>query len=172
MPSALDPPRPVGVETEGTQASSGAKVADPAAAEAPVAEGSAPGISGRPPLHERLLDAEELDQLQVLRGAVEPSAPIYAAILSVLVAAKERYQVEVRTDQLAVELSEAGHDVTHLAQQLAQLEDWGAVTWTQNTNRVGAGCDDRRHTRGQVGLVGRASLDLATLGLKVPCSTR
>ena len=53
-----------------------------------------------------------------------------------LVAAKERYQVEVRTEQLAAELSEAGHDVSHLAQQLVQLEDWGAVTWTQDTNRV------------------------------------
>jgi hypothetical protein len=54
----------------------------------------------------------------------------------VLVAAKERYQVEVRTEHLAAELSGMGHDVSHLALQLVQLEDWGAVTWTQDTNRV------------------------------------
>jgi len=129
MPEALDPPRPLGGDTGDTRAAI-------AVAGAGEADGPTGVISGRPPLHQRLLDAEELAQLQVLRGAVEPSAPIYAAILSVLVAAKERYQVEVRTEHLAAELSGAGHDVSHLAQQLVQLEDWGAVTWTQDTNRV------------------------------------
>src|SRR3974390_1648536 len=115
VPETFDSPHPDAVERgtpptrdEGTEAVS---------AEAPTARGSATGTSGRAPLHVRLLDAEELDQLQVLRGAVEPSAPIYAAILSVLVAAKERYQVEVRTEQLAAELSQAGPDASHLAQQ-------------------------------------------------------
>jgi len=103
----------------------------------PPAGSSSTRGSGRPALHQQLLEVGELDQLQVLRAAVEPSAPHYAAILSLLVAAKERYQVEVRTDQIAAELSAAGHDVSHLAQQLSQLEEWGAVTWTQDTNRVG-----------------------------------
>ena len=82
--------------------------------------------------------------MQVLRAAVEPSAPHYLAILSLLVAAKERYQVEMRTDQIAAELAAAGHDVSHLAQQLSQLEEWGAVTWTQDTNRVARLEDFRR----------------------------
>jgi hypothetical protein len=51
--------------------------ADAVAAETPTARVPVTGTNGRPPLHERLLDAEELDQLQVLRGAVEPSAPIH-----------------------------------------------------------------------------------------------
>jgi uncharacterized protein (TIGR02677 family) len=142
MPETFDPPHPDGVE--GGTPPTRDDGAEAVTADAPTARGSAPGTSGRPPLHERLLDAEELDQLQVLRGAVEPSAPIYAAILSVLVAAKERYQVEVRTEQLAAELSQAGHDASHLAQQLGQLEDWGAVTWTQDTNRVARLEDFRR----------------------------
>jgi len=136
MTNALDPPRRLGVATGSIRDVNRNGFPPSETMETPVAGVPAPGGSGRPHLHERLLDADELDQLQVLRAAVEPSAPIYAAILSVLVAAKERYQVEVRTEQLAAELSEAGHDVSHLAQQLVQLEDWGAVTWTQDTNRV------------------------------------
>src|ERR1700691_1110802 len=103
MPEALDPPGHLGGDTGDTRAA----IAVAGAGEADRAMGA---IGGRSPLQHRLLDAEELAQLQVLRGAVEPSAPIYAAILSVLVAAKERYQVEVRTEHLAAELSGAGHD--------------------------------------------------------------
>jgi uncharacterized protein (TIGR02677 family) len=136
MTNALDPPERLGVETGSIRDMNGNGLPPTETTETPVAGVPAHGGIGRPHLHERLLDADELDQLQVLRAAVEPSAPIYAAILSVLVAAKERYQVEVRTEQLAAELSQAGHDVSHLAQQLVQLEDWGAVTWTQDTNRV------------------------------------
>lgn len=84
----------------------------------------------------RTLDADERVQLQVLKVATEASSPLYGAILSVLVAAKERYQVQVRTEDVARELAANGVDTTTLATALEQLKDWGVVTWTQDTSRV------------------------------------
>ena len=92
--------------------------------------------SGRASLLERALSPDERDQLHVLRAATEPSAPLYGAILAVLVAAKERYQVQVRTEQIALALSANGVDTSSLTSALEQLKDWGAVTWTQDTGRV------------------------------------
>jgi uncharacterized protein (TIGR02677 family) len=86
---------------------------------------------------ERALDADERVQLQVLKAATEPNAPLYSAVLSVLVAAKERYQVQVRTEDISQDLVAAGWDATTaLTSTLEQLKDWGAVTWTQDTSRV------------------------------------
>ena len=85
---------------------------------------------------ERALDADERVQLQVFRAATEPNAPLYAAVLSLLVTAKERYQVQVRTEDIAQELSAAGWEVATLTATLEQLKDWGAVSWTQDTSRV------------------------------------
>lgn len=82
------------------------------------------------------LSAEERAQLQVFNSAVTQNAPIYQAILSVLVAAKDRYQLQVRTDQIAADLSGTGLDTANLTEYLEQLKDWGAVTWTQDTGRV------------------------------------
>lgn len=93
-------------------------------------------MTGRASLVERALDADERVQLQVLRAATEPNAPLYAAVLSVLVTAKERYQVQVRTEDVARDLSAAGWDVAALTSTLEQLKDWGAVTWAQDTSRV------------------------------------
>lgn len=92
--------------------------------------------AGRASLLARPLDADERVQLDVLRAATADSSPIYAAILDVLVGAKERYQVQVRTDEIAGELSAAGFDTTTVTSSLEQLKDWGAVTWTQDTSRV------------------------------------
>jgi uncharacterized protein (TIGR02677 family) len=90
----------------------------------------------RPPLVARALDADELVQLQVLKAATEASAPLYGAILSVLVAAKDRYQVQVRTEDIARDLVGNGIDTSTLTSSLEQLRDWGSVTWTQDTSRV------------------------------------
>lgn len=84
----------------------------------------------------RALDADERAQLQVLKAATEASAPLYGAILAVLVAAKERYQVQVRTEEITSELAANGVDTATLTSALEQLKDWGAVTWTQDTSRV------------------------------------
>lgn len=94
------------------------------------------GLASRPSLHARALDADERTQLQVLKVATEATAPLYAAILSVLVAAKERYQVQVRTEDIARQLQTAGLATATLTASLEQLKDWGAVTWTQDTSRV------------------------------------
>ena len=91
---------------------------------------------GRPSLAGLPLDADERTQLQVLKVATEASAPLYGAILDVLVAAKERYQVQVRTEEIAGELATNGLGTTTLTSALEQLKDWGAVTWTQDTSRV------------------------------------
>jgi uncharacterized protein (TIGR02677 family) len=85
---------------------------------------------------DRALDADERAQLQVLKTATEPNAPLYAAVLSILVEAKERYQVQVRTEDVARRLISMGLDTTALTSALEQLKDWGAVTWTQDTSRV------------------------------------
>jgi Protein of unknown function (DUF2397) len=91
---------------------------------------------GRPSIVEHALDADERAQLQVLRAATEPNAPLYDAVLSVLVAAKERYQVQSRAADIARELAAAEWDVSTLTSTLEQLKDWGAVTWAQDTSRV------------------------------------
>lgn len=92
--------------------------------------------TGRPPLLVRALDGDERARLQVLKVATEATASLYGAILSVLVGAKERYQVQVRTEDIAAELGAHGFDTTTLTAALEQLREWGAVTWTQDTSRV------------------------------------
>ena len=90
----------------------------------------------RPSLAGQVLTNEERTQLQVFKAATEVNAPLYSAILAVLVAAKERYQIQIRTEDIAAELMANGFDVAHLTPALEQLKDWGAVTWTQDTSRV------------------------------------
>ncbi len=92
--------------------------------------------TGRPSLVARVLDGDERTQLHVLKAATEAGAPLYAAILAVLVSAKGRYQVQVRTEEIARDLGANGVDTTSLTSALEQLKDWGAVTWTQDTSRV------------------------------------
>jgi uncharacterized protein (TIGR02677 family) len=96
------------------------------------------------PLHRRILDGAERDRLRVLRAATEEGAPRYLAILSVFVAARDRYEVEVRTDRLASDLAEIGVEIDNLDQALNQLKEWGNLTWTQDTTRVARLEDFRR----------------------------
>lgn len=116
--------------------------------------------TGRPSLVERALDADERAQLQVLKAATEATAPLYGAILAVLVAAKERYQVQVRTEDVARDLTASGVEVTTLPSALEQLKDWGAVIWTQDTSRV-ARLEDfhRRRELWQLTAAGHAAHD-------------
>lgn len=116
--------------------------------------------SDRASLVVRVLDADERTQLQVLKAATEASAPLYSAILAVLAAAKERYQVQVRTEDIAAELAANGLDTTTLTSALEQLKDWGAVTWTQDTSRV-ARLEDfhRRRELWQLTAAGHAAHD-------------
>ena len=77
---------------------------------------------------ERQFDADERAKLQVLKSATEPTAPLYAEILSVLVAAKERYQVQVRTEDVAAALTGHGFDTSTLTAAMEQLKDWGGTS--------------------------------------------
>lgn len=111
-------------------------------------------------LHRRLLDGDERDRLQALRAATEPNAPTYLAILSVFVTARERYEVELRTERIAAGLAEAGVVVDDLEAALRQLHQWGNVTWTQDTTRVSR-LEDFRQRRAlwQLTAIGQATHD-------------
>lgn len=82
------------------------------------------------------LSEDERARLGVLNAATSQNAPAYQAVLAIMIAAKDRYQLQVRTDEIAAELSAAGLDTGNLTQHLEQLREWGAVTWTQDTGRV------------------------------------
>ncbi len=111
-------------------------------------------------LHERVLDGAERDRLRVLRAATEANAPQYLAILSVFVAARDRYEVEVRTERVATDLAAMGVTVDNLDMALEQLREWGNLTWTQDTTRV-ARLEDfrRRQALWQLTAGGQAAYD-------------
>lgn len=127
-------------------------MSDQAAAEPP------PGV--RAPIHRRPLTADERDQLQVLKAVTAENAGLYTAVLSVLVAAKERYEVQVRTERIVADLEAGGHGVDGVAGALSQLQDWGNVTWTQDTAKV-AKLEDfhRRRELWQLTAAGHAAHD-------------
>lgn len=96
------------------------------------------------PLHLRLADGSTRSKLRTLRAATEEGAPKYLAILSVFVEARDRYQVEVSTAQIAETLNRRGVDVDNLDAALNQLKEWGNLTWSQDTSRVARLEDFRR----------------------------
>lgn len=115
---------------------------------------------GHGDLYRRLLVGDERDRLQALRAATEPNAPTYLAILSVFVAARERYEVELHTERIAAGLLDTGIVVEDLEASLRQLDQWGNVTWTQDTTRVSRLEDfRRRRALWQLTAVGRATHD-------------
>ncbi|HXH56232.1 TIGR02677 family protein [Iamia sp.] len=120
--------------------------------------------AGRPgsprELFGRLQQGEQRDRLLVLRAATEANAPVYVAVLAAFVAARERYEVEVRTDRIAADLDAAGLEVDNLDAALDQLRQWGNLTWTQDTARV-ARLEDFRQRRAlwQLTAAGQAAHD-------------
>lgn len=94
--------------------------------------------------HHRRLTGDDLDALEVLKAATSENAADYAAVLSVLVAAKERYEVQVRTEHVAAALAAHGFDSSNVTAQLEQLAAWGNVTWAQDTAKVARLEDFRR----------------------------
>lgn len=134
---------------------------------APLVDRGAGVEHGPGAMHLRLLDGEERNKLRVLKAATEANAPIYLAILAVFVAARERYEVEIRTERIAAELAAAGLGTEGLEPALEQLRDWGNLTWTQDTVRVSRLEDfRRRRALWQLTAAGQASHDavLAVLG--------
>ncbi len=110
------------------------------------------------PLHVRLEDGEARSKLRVLKAATEEGAPRYLAILAVFVEARDRYQVEVSTQQVADALTSRGVGIEHLDAALNQLKEWGNLTWSQDTSRV-ARLDDfrRRQALWQLTATGHAA---------------
>lgn len=96
------------------------------------------------PLHVRLEDGEARSKLRVLKAATEEGAPRYLAILAVFVEARDRYQVEVSTQQVADALATRAVAIEHLDAALNQLKEWGNLTWSQDTSRVTRLDDFRR----------------------------
>lgn len=96
------------------------------------------------PLYERLVNGQTRSKLRALRAATEEGAPRYLAILDVFVEARDRYQVEVSTTQIAETLTTWGVDTDNLDAALNQLSDWGNLTWSQDTSRVARLEDFRR----------------------------
>ena len=119
------------------------------------------------PLHELLGDGEVRSKLRVLRAATEEGAPKYLAILAIFVEARDRYQVEVSTDGVAVARADRGITVDNLDAALNQLKEWGNLTWSQDTTRV-ARLEDfrRRQALWQLTAAGHAAHEavLAVLG--------
>lgn len=113
-------------------------------------------------LHRERLDGDELDRLQALKAATSEQASEYLAILAVFVDLKNRYEIQVRTERLAAELEAVGRDTANLTAQLAQLQAWGNVTWTQDTTRVSRIEDfKRRRELWQLTAAGQAAHDAA-----------
>lgn len=119
------------------------------------------------PLHLRLDDGEARSKLRVLRAATEEGAPRYLSILAVFVEARDRYQVEVSTQQVGDALVARGLEVDNLDAALNQLKEWGNLTWSQDTTRV-ARLEDfrRRQALWQLTAAGHAAHEavLAVLG--------
>lgn len=84
-----------------------------------------------------------------------------------LVTAKERYEVQVRTELLAEELARLSHDAGQVVGLLEQLRTWGNVTSQWDTSRVRRLEDFRRRRElWQLTAAGHAAHDaiVAVLG--------
>ncbi|CAN5836181.1 hypothetical protein BH23ACT2_BH23ACT2_15560 [soil metagenome] len=123
---------------------------DPDAATPPEVAGSPEAASpdaamnARPSPLAAPLSGDDRDRLRVLRAATEPNAATYLAILAAFVAARDRYEVEIRPEQVHAELAHLGIADDQIDAALDQLRDWGNLTWTQDTNRVSRLEDFRR----------------------------
>jgi uncharacterized protein (TIGR02677 family) len=111
-------------------------------------------------LYERFSNADARNRLRVLRAATEEGAPRYLAILGVFIEARERYELEVTTEQVATRLRDVGVETDNLDAALAQLKEWGNLSWTQDTTRV-ARLDDfrRRKALWQLTAAGQAAYE-------------
>ncbi|MFP3940081.1 MAG: TIGR02677 family protein [Thermoanaerobaculia bacterium] len=89
--------------------------------------------------------------LSLFAYTVEPSAPLYRAVMALFLEAKERYRIQLRPDEVLAEL--AGQvpgrvpelpDRATLDRALDQLVDWGNLRRSHDTGRVATLEDFRR----------------------------
>lgn len=87
--------------------------------------------------------------LTLFAYTVEPSAPLYRALMRLFLDARRRYEIHLRPDEVAAALGEAGHpgvERAALDRALDQLHAWGNLKRGHDTARV-ATLEDfhRRH---------------------------
>jgi len=113
----------------------------------------------RAPAHEQALAPAELDRLLALRAATTENAPTYLAILSAMVAAKDAYRLQLRTDDIVDGVREIGIDRDRVVDALRQLQAWECVRWVQDTTFAAATVDEylRRHELWELTPVGEAT---------------
>ena len=117
--------------------------------------------SERAPAHERGLDPAELNRLLALRAATTENAPLYLAVLSAMVAAKDAYRLQLRTDEIVSAVHEISTDRDRTVDALRQLQTWECVGWVQDTTFAAATVDEylRRHELWEITPVGEATSD-------------
>ncbi len=117
------------------------------------------GGADRPPAHTRALDAPELDRLLALRAATTENAPTYIGILSAMVAAKDSYRLQLRTDEIVSGIRELGTDKDRVVDALRQLQLWDCVSWVQDTTFAAATVEEylRRHELWELTPLGEAT---------------
>lgn len=82
------------------------------------------------------LGAAELGALQVLKVGTVDSAGTHLLVAGVLAAARERYEVQVRTDDIVAALAVHDLPADEVTSSLRQLREWGVVVATLDTARV------------------------------------
>ncbi len=114
-------------------------------------------MSDRPP--------DPYQRLSIFAYTVEGLAPVYRAIMGVFAAAKARFRIQLRPDEVATELGRSGRgelldrdDPNQLERALDQLVSWGNLRRSHDTGRV-ATLEDfrRRHFVYQVTPAGEAA---------------
>ncbi len=87
-------------------------------------------------LSDRRLTGEELAALSVLRLATAESASAYLAVAGALAAARERYEVQVRTERVAEAVAPFGVAADDVPGLLRQLREWKVVEASLDTARA------------------------------------
>ncbi len=94
------------------------------------------GQTGRVGLSDRRLTGDQLASLSVLRLATAESASAYLAVAGALAAARERYEVQVRTEQVAEAVAAVGVAAEEVPGLLRQLREWKVVEAALDTARA------------------------------------
>ena len=94
------------------------------------------GQTGRVGLSDRRLTGDQLASLSVLRLATAESASAYLAVAGALAAARERYEVQVRTEQVAEAVAPVGVAAEEVPGLLRQLREWKVVEAALDTARA------------------------------------
>jgi len=118
-------------------------------------------------LHQRVAQPGDLQRLLALRAATTDAAPVYLAILSAMAAAKVSYQLQLRTDDVVAAVDAIDIDRSRAADALRQLQEWGCVTWVQDTTFSASTVEEylRRHELWELTPIGESTMAAVALVL-------